>query len=450
MIFRRSYARIVLCIIAIVAIAGMSFTFAAEPVQPGPDTVLQYSRTANRAKPAALNGAVINRSVYVFAKPTPKPGTRVSSVYFYLDYKGKYSTPYPWMNDSSSPYDYLATAPGATPRPADSRTILDGEHTITARVNYKDGTYTIHTAQFSVDNVIVDPTVTQYTGPTTPPSGTATTSHPSLGTTSSTAPATAPPADPSTRAGFSLRWNDEFNGTSLDTSKWFVYPWQLSYDRSCYTANNVSVGSGVLDIRTSQDGACGKPYSSGYIRNTELANQLVSPTESASGVLRMEMHAQMPTWQKGIWPGLWSRNNSGDPLYGEVDLIEQWGNEAASSVVVVTSHFTKASSQKANLFTASSALDQGMHTYATEIDINNGGAVRYYFDGQLIATHTASSIAGLTQENFLTMLKGKWDARVMVQTTGDQQAYAGGGRDDSVKLVDTHMKVDWVRYYLKN
>lgn len=450
MTFKYSYARVVLVLTGLVSIIGMSLAYAAEPTsQSTSDSVLQFSKTNTRARSMSLDGTSISGSVYVFARPVAQAGTGVKSVFFFLDHKGPYNIPYPWMQDSTSPYDYMSSPAGTTPRPADSRTVPDGTHSVTARVNYKNGTYKIHTAVFTVDNIIVDPPVTHNTVPTTPVTVPA--------TPPDTAPATVPPTtpptipfDPTQKAGFSLRWNDEFNGSTLDTSKWAVYPWTLSYERSCFTAENVTISSGMLDIRTSQDGKCGKPYSSGYIRNTSLPGQLVSPLESSAGILRIEMRAQMPKWQKGIWPGLWSRNDSGEPLYGEVDLIEQWGNEASAAVVVSTSHFTKAGTHTSKKFTASSPLDQGMHTYATELDINNGGAVRYYFDDQLIATHSASSIAGLTQENFLTMLKGKWDARVMVQNTGDQQGYAGGGRDDSIPLIDTHMKVDWVRYYLKN
>lgn len=405
---------------------------------------VQVSNNPDRSNSVELTNQILKGKVYIFVKTAD-----VDHVFFYLDTKvsdDQLSSKNATKREYVAPFDLRGTLSNGNGQSLDTKKLTDGSHILKVIIVWNGGYESLKIVNFTVQNNVVTPTTT--IAPTTLPATTTTV----LPTTTTIAPSTTtttikPVTSGIDLAGFTTVWNDEFDGSSLNTSKWYAQTGTVSYDRSCFTKENVTVGSGLLDIRTSQNGTCGKPYSSGYIRNSSLSNMLVSPTQSKSGVLRIEMRAQMPKWQKGIWPGLWTRNATQAPMYGEIDLIEQWGNEASAAVVVSTSHFGDVGNHKGKSINAGTPLDQGMHTYATEININNGGSVSYFIDNQLIVTHKASDFSTV---DFLGMLKGKWDARIMVQNTGDQQAYAGGGRNDSVKLVDTHLKVDWVRYYLKN
>ena len=105
----------------------------------------------------------------------------------------------------------------------------------------------------------------------------------------------APPGPPGT--GGSTLFQDEFSGSSVDTSKWTVLkrPGDASNsDLQCYTPNNVSEGGGILDLHTMVDSSCsGYSYTSGAVQ---------SNFNFTYGTL--EVRAKFPGGQ-GPWPAIW-------------------------------------------------------------------------------------------------------------------------------------------------
>lgn len=282
-----------------------------------------------------------------------------------------------------------------------------------------------------------------------------------------------------TTGTWKMVWSDEFDGTTIDSSKWNIYTGELSYDQACYTnqqgANgNLQVASGTLIVRTKKEAStCGtaKPFTTGYIRSSAVdpnpSKYRISPTTSPSGLIKIEMRAQLPpTGVHGVWPGLWTRNEWGgtDPVansttpYGELDLMERWGDEKNNFTYEVTSWLGKKhtggdtgyiSNEKCPVPADNSVVQNncddvstGMHTYAVEIDTSQS-QVRYYFDGRLVTTHTANSSPGFDKTFWDNSLKGKWDLRIMNQVTKDPND--GTPPDSTFKTSET--KVDYVRVY---
>ena len=126
-----------------------------------------------------------------------------------------------------------------------------------------------------------------------------------------------------------LVWSDEFDGTSLDTSKWEyqigngcpnLCGWgnnELQY----YRSQNVTVSGGRLRITARQESFGGSPYTSGRIRTRGMGDWTYG---------RFEIRAKLPTGQ-GLWPAIWMLPTNdvygGWAASGEIDIMELVGHE---------------------------------------------------------------------------------------------------------------------------
>jgi len=123
---------------------------------------------------------------------------------------------------------------------------------------------------------------------------------------------------------YQLVWSDEFNGNSLDLSKW---QYEVNCDgggnneMQCYTSSsdNVAVRNGSLVITARVQNANGKQYTSGRINTKASASWKYG---------RFDARAKLPD---GIymWPALWMMPR--DSVYGgwaasgEIDIMENRG-----------------------------------------------------------------------------------------------------------------------------
>lgn len=149
-----------------------------------------------------------------------------------------------------------------------------------------------------------------------------------------------------TDGNWQLVWNDEFSGTSLDTSKWSMTD---SYGRDqcfgggnneqqCYTtsSNNIAVVDGKLVLIARPEAGLdqGRSYTSGRVQSSGKADFTYG---------RFEARIKLPAGQ-GSWPAFWmlptDRAYGEWPRSGEIDVMEAInlgvnGNQA----VLGTLHF---------------------------------------------------------------------------------------------------------------
>jgi beta-glucanase (GH16 family) len=187
------------------------------------------------------------------------------------------------------------------------------------------------------------------------------------------------------------KWNlifyDEFNGSSLDTTKWNTcYPnFQVGTD-SChhnngeleiYQPSQVLVSNGILTLRAEEKpvtiGGMTFKYPSGMISSGPGANGSKAKFAFTYGF--MKIRAKMPKG-KGFWPAFWTlpTNGSWPP---EIDVQEILGNHPTT--VFLTYHWgtNKGASYRARHWSGPD-FSAGWHTYATDWEPN---AIIWYIDG---------------------------------------------------------------------
>jgi len=196
------------------------------------------------------------------------------------------------------------------------------------------------------------------------------------------------------RPGWKLVWNDEFEGTEVDRSKWdfdlgngfFDYqnhvwvPGWGNEELQYYTdaRRNAEVKDGVLTIRAVKEALHGCGYTSARLKTKQRDGTTLFSTKFG----RIEFRAKVP-WGKGLWPALWmlpvADKYGGWAASGEIDLMEIAGERPHE--VLNSIHFGSTAPRR-TLITTVHALPEGSlvsdwHSYAVEWE---PGALRFYVD----------------------------------------------------------------------
>jgi beta-glucanase (GH16 family) len=175
-------------------------------------------------------------------------------------------------------------------------------------------------------------------------------------------------------SGETIVWNDEFDGSSIDTTKWSfdlgtgapaLTGWgnnELQY----YTSNpaNVSIVNGRLCITAIKESYQGSAYTSARIQ-TKLKGDWTYG--------RFEIRAKLPKG-KGVWPAVWmlptDNYYGGWAASGEIDIMELLGHEPAK--VYGTIHFGGAwpdnQSSSENYTLPNGDFSDDFHIFAIEWD----------------------------------------------------------------------------------
>jgi hypothetical protein len=169
--------------------------------------------------------------------------------------------------------------------------------------------------------------------------------------------------------GWTLVWHDEFEGTKVDLTKWYVFDewqkfWPESPWRRNYKASNVRVEEGSLVIRTKMDGA---DFSTGGIQTFDPKKN-VALFEQSYGRFEARMKFAEP---QGHWPAFWlfseAVNKVGDEGRDgtEIDIMEKaWGGDFVNFALHWDGYGaeTKAEGKKVPV----AGFAQGWHTAAVE------------------------------------------------------------------------------------
>ena len=238
-----------------------------------------------------------------------------------------------------------------------------------------------------------------------------------------------------------LYWSDEFNGNSLDTSKW-------TYDigngnngwgngeSQYYTTRNETVTDGVLTIKGKKEYVESFAYTSTRIKTKDKVKFTYGYVEASIA---------LPT-VTGMWPAFWmmpnNSNYGGWPHSGEIDIMEAKGrfpNNSSSAI-----HFSTESGDHTYLTKEKSGHNIAtFHKYATEWKEDS---ISFFID----------------DVKYFETYKSQWttvNAPTSETAPFDKDFYiilnlAIGGHFDGYRLppegfVETSMQVDYVRVFKK-
>lgn len=306
-----------------------------------------------------------------------------------------------WMAYASA--DWLTVSPTSS---------TDRQATLTITVN-KNTTYTARTAQVTVK----------------------------AGTTRATITVTQQAAqkeetDPTIVApdGYTLVWNDEFDGTSLNTTKWTYEIWnagQVNNELQAYVKSDgvATVADGALSI------TCKK------VDGKVVSARLYANYKTGWKYGYFEARIKLPKG-RGTWPAFWMMpvnfdNNSNPwPGCGEIDIMEEVGynpNYVSSTIHCNKYNNTGTATEHTERYLAGAEGD--FHVYACEW---TAYYLRFYVDGELTLTYSNDGTgkdAWPFDNPFYIILNLAWGG-----DWGGQQ-----GVDESA--LPATMQVDYVRVF---
>lgn len=268
------------------------------------------------------------------------------------------------------------------------------------------------------------------------------------------------PSDPAIQ-GMNLIWQDEFNGTTLDTSKWnYEQGYYLNDDPNTWgwgnaelqhytdSAQNVFVQDGKLNIRAlndpksfPQDPNRYAQYSSGKI-NTKNHFTLKYG--------RVDFRAKLPTGN-GVWPALWMLPQ--DSPYGtwaasgEIDVMEARGRLPGSTSGAVHFGGTWPANQHISgeyHFPEGQNINNDYHVYSVVWEEDN---IKWYVDGKFFFKVTNEQWYSLAAPNNPNAPFDQPFYLIMNLALGGN---FDGGISPNPSDIPATMQVDYVRVYKEN
>ena len=228
-----------------------------------------------------------------------------------------------------------------------------------------------------------------------------------------------------------LVWSDEFNGNSIDSSKWTCETGTGSWgwgnnEQQYYTdrSKNVSVHDGALHITALKESYNGSAYTSARLKTENKFYFKYG---------HVEARIALPSGS-GIWPAFWALGQDvgtvGWPKCGEIDILEAINDE---NKVYGTTHWDN--NGHANYGNSSSAFDiTKYHIYTLDWDDQY---IRMFVDGKKYHEIYIGGNSGGTDE-----LHKSQFLLLNVAVGGEWPGY----NIDNSKFPHT-MKVDYIRVY---
>ncbi|MBQ2278733.1 MAG: glycoside hydrolase family 16 protein [Clostridia bacterium] len=229
--------------------------------------------------------------------------------------------------------------------------------------------------------------------------------------------------------GPELLFEDNFDGSSLDTTKWELCPeWERQGGMSFWDNDMVSLnGEGHLVLRAEWDEAAGR-VNAGAVRTEGLFSASYGYYEAS---------IKFP-YAPGVWGAFWMMcGNVGSEANGavdgvEIDIIESIGNDwGASNSALHWDGYGNAHKNVGSGEFKYDIYDGEFHTFGLE---RTEDAYIFYVDGKQSWKVTSDKCDICPADGYLKL-------------TLESAEWAGGGKPACIKALPVQMEVDYVRVY---
>lgn len=232
-----------------------------------------------------------------------------------------------------------------------------------------------------------------------------------------------------------LVWADEFNGTSLDGTKWTAETGGGGWGNSelqYYKAANATVSAGTLKITAKKERVQANNYTSARIKTYLKGDWTYG---------RFEARIKLPKGA-GLWPAFWMMPTDSYygtwPKSGEMDISELIGSKPTNSFG--TLHYGTSSTdhqyKTANFYLNAGTYADAFHTFAIEWQ---AGIIKWFVDDNLYQTLTPADISPYAWP---------FDKRFYIILNLAVGGTLGGTVDNTI--FPATMEVDYVRVYSSN
>ena len=245
--------------------------------------------------------------------------------------------------------------------------------------------------------------------------------------------------------GYSLLWNDEFDGADLDESKWTRetrQPGWTNNELQEYTnsTDNVFVKDGKLVLKAIKSEKDGKDYyTSGKVNSQNKTDFMYG---------KVVVSAKVPEGQ-GLWPAIWmmpkNENVYGQwPKCGEIDIMESLGNDTTISYSTIHYGEPHAEQQGTIIKSGADSFSAKFHEYSVEWE---PGEMRFYTDDELVlkVNDWFTAIAGSDELPY----PAPFDQPFFVQMNLAVGGNWPGDPDASTDFANAEFLIDYVRVYQK-
>lgn len=220
---------------------------------------------------------------------------------------------------------------------------------------------------------------------------------------------------------WTLVFSDEFNGTSLDTSKWITcYDdyYNTTYDgctnsgnseRQWYKSANVSVSGGTAKLQAQAETVTGWNWVGGWAQSYNYTSGMLSTGHTVGSTTNKqtmeygyyEARVKLPTGQ-GLWPAFWLRDETDNSWPPEIDILEVRGQNPTS---MVTNYFWGSCCSPPNIPIAYTVAN--MSTEFHTIGLNwQAGKLDWYFDDVLVRSVASANVTSQQLELVLNLAVG--------------------------------------------
>lgn len=256
-----------------------------------------------------------------------------------------------------------------------------------------------------------------------------------------TIPPTDPPPDPDpdpgtdpdpAKWGVAPIWDEQFTGTSLDSTKWNNVDSSSANNNAYWRAANIEVSGGTMKIKSYNTPFGGKNYQSGNIQTYGIGGQpfkWCTPNQ----FFRCEHRSRNPVYM-GFWPApIWFRRivlSTGFTTDGEIDVYEGYGAQTPNfrSQITLWPDYTSGdgTSQSTKQIPFSALTNTNAYDWHTWTMEKIPGRIDVWLDGVLNASWTSNELSWWNAR-FETPGYG-WAARstMQIEYLNSQGVYGGG------------------------